>query len=40
MNSVAPAVVAITGPIGSGKTTTATLLARQLSWPPSATTPT
>jgi adenylate kinase family enzyme len=33
MNSVTPAVVAITGPIGSGKTTTAALLARQLAWP-------
>jgi cytidylate kinase len=27
-----PAIVAIVGPIGSGKTTTAALLARQLSW--------
>ena len=33
MTPVHPAVVAITGPIGSGKTTTVTLLARQLAWP-------
>jgi hypothetical protein len=33
MNSVTPAVVAIAGPIGSGKTTTAALLAGQLAWP-------
>jgi cytidylate kinase len=33
MTLVHPAVVAITGPIGSGKTTTAALLARQLAWP-------
>jgi len=33
MTTVNPAVVAIAGPIGSGKTTTAALLARQLAWP-------
>lgn len=33
MNPVGPAVVAIAGPIGSGKTTTATLLAQQMAWP-------
>ena len=33
MTSMNPAVLAIAGPIGSGKTTTAALLARQLGWP-------
>ena len=33
MTSMSSAVLAIAGPIGSGKTTTATLLARQLGWP-------
>jgi dephospho-CoA kinase len=33
MTPMNPAVVAIAGPIGSGKTTTADLLARQLAWP-------
>ena len=33
MTTMNPAVLAIAGPIGSGKTTTATLLARQLGWP-------
>jgi len=33
MNSMNPAVLAIGGPIGSGKTTTATLLAQRLGWP-------
>ena len=33
MTTVNPAVVAIAGPIGSGKTTTAAFLARQLAWP-------
>jgi dephospho-CoA kinase len=33
MTSMNPAVLAIAGPIGSGKTTTATLLAQQLGWP-------
>jgi adenylate kinase family enzyme len=33
MASMNPAVLAIAGPIGSGKTTTATLLAQRLGWP-------
>jgi cytidylate kinase len=33
MTSMNPAVLAIAGPIGSGKTTTATLLAQRLGWP-------
>ena len=33
MTSMNPAVPAIAGPIGSGKTTTATLLAQRLGWP-------
>jgi hypothetical protein len=33
MTSMNPAVLAIAGPIGSGKTTTAALLARRLGWP-------
>lgn len=32
MTLINPAVVALAGPIGSGKTTTAALLARQLAW--------
>ena len=32
MTSMNPAVLAIAGPIGSGKTTTAALLARRLGW--------
>ncbi len=34
--AVPPAVVAISGPIGAGKTTVATLLAERLSWPRAA----
>ena len=33
MTSMNPAVLAIAGPIGSGKTTTAALLVRRLGWP-------
>jgi DNA polymerase III delta prime subunit len=33
MTSMNPAVLAIAGPTGSGKTTTAALLAQQLGWP-------
>jgi adenylate kinase family enzyme len=33
VTSMNPAVLAIAGPIGSGKTTTATLLAQRLGWP-------
>ena len=33
MTSMNPAVLVIAGPIGSGKTTTATLLAQRLGWP-------
>jgi hypothetical protein len=33
VNSLRPAIVAISGPIGSGKTTTASLLSQRTGWP-------
>ena len=36
MTSINPAVLAISGPIGSGKTTIATLLSQRLGWPHAA----